>query len=282
MFSLDISDAKRKGFEEADFATFVSLWWPKASLERLVILAYLVIWIFTWDDEIDEPTGKFWEDLRGAGEFQNQTLQFVEHSLGVSDSLPSNGKLNKVIQSFDVIGGELRACYNMSQRKRFCFEMARYMSKSKVEQQIRLRGEIPTIEEFWDYRMGTSAVNLCTAASEYSLGAAIPSQVMDSKAMRALWDETNIIISTANDLFSLQKEVKHGGVENLVPLYFASGLDFQQSVASTIETLTEAKTRFDGAAATLLATSKHAEYDDQLQDFINVQKSMCVGNIIWR
>ena len=52
-----------KKLEASDFGLFTALWWPDTPFEKLQILAYLVIWLFTWDDELDEPTGAFMEDL---------------------------------------------------------------------------------------------------------------------------------------------------------------------------------------------------------------------------
>ncbi len=37
-------------------------------------------------------------------------------------------------------------------------ELAFFMEKSKVEQRLRLESEIISIEDFWQYRLGASAV----------------------------------------------------------------------------------------------------------------------------
>jgi hypothetical protein len=52
------------------------------------------------------------------------------------------------------------------QRKRFLDEMTRFLEHSKQEQQIRLSGRIPSIDEYWHFRMGTSAVGIAVAALE--------------------------------------------------------------------------------------------------------------------
>lgn len=44
--------------------------------------------------------------------------------------------------------------------------MIQFLAHSQVEQEIRLRVQVPTIEEYWTFRMGTSAVGIAVAAVE--------------------------------------------------------------------------------------------------------------------
>ncbi|KAI0468831.1 isoprenoid synthase domain-containing protein [Xylaria cf. heliscus] len=260
--SLNFSDPKRKRLEKADFGLFTALWWPEASFERIQILAYLVIWLFTWDDEIDEPTGAYSEDFNGA-----QILL-----------RPQNG----LVQSFDVVGLALRECYDVKKRQRFRDEIAKFMDASEAEQRARLHGEVPTIEDYWAFRLGTSAVYIRSAAGEYSMGVHLPQEVMDSRAMRALWDETNIIISITNDLLSLRKEIRLGCIDSIVPLTFALTNDLHKAISRSVAALSASKQRFDEAAIALLAG--RGETDETYRrvfDFIEVRRSNCVGNLIW-
>lgn len=81
--SLGFDETKQKQLEAANFALFTSLWWPDAGLEKLKILTYLIIWLFTWDGEIDEPTGTFSSGFDGAQGYRNNTLQFVRSCPGL-------------------------------------------------------------------------------------------------------------------------------------------------------------------------------------------------------
>ncbi|KAI0441626.1 isoprenoid synthase domain-containing protein [Xylaria telfairii] len=284
--SLNFSDSKQELLEQADFGLFTALWWPEASFERIQILAYLVIWIFTWDDEIDEPTGAYSESFSDAQTYRAQTLHFVETCMGLSEISSDNNSLscrqNGLVESFGVIGSALRNCYDISQRRRFRDEIARFMDASEAEQRGRLNGEVPTIEEYWAFRMGTIAAYIASAAGEYSMGAHLPQELMDSKAMRALWDETNVITSITNDLLSLGKEISLGCIDSIVPLTFASTNDLHEAVLLSVEALSASKQRFDEAAVALLAETRETDgtYKEVL-DFIEVQRSNCVGNLIW-
>jgi hypothetical protein len=187
------------------------------------------------------------------------------------------------VQSFDVIGSALRASYNVNQCERFYDEIVRFMTASELEQAARLRGDVPTLEEYWKFRAGTSAVYIGTAAGEYSLSQQLPSEVMNWRSMQAVWDETNVIISITNDLLSLRKEMKLGCIDSIVPLTFASTINLQQAISESVAALQASKERFDVAASTLLARTDLEDVTyKQVQAFIQVQRSNCVGNLIWR
>ncbi|ROV86801.1 hypothetical protein VMCG_10850 [Cytospora schulzeri] len=277
----DFDKAKRDRLEAADFALFTSLWWPDTpSLAHSEILAYLVIWLFTWDDEIDEPTGAYTDDARGAQTYRDHTLQFVGACLGLHEH--GFRPQNRIVQSFDAIGNAMSASYDLCQRQRFFDEIARFMMASEAEQVCRLHGRLFTLEEYWQVRMGTSAVYIGSAAGEFSMGCSspLPLEVMQCSAMKALWDETNIIISITNDLLSLRKEMKLGCIDSIVPLTFAVTKDLQVASSAVLTSLRASKKRFDEAASMLsMGDSSWTEVESgvqkQIERFIQVQRSNC-------
>lgn len=46
-------------------------------------------------------------------------------------------------------------------------EMVTFIDMSRREQSMRLDRKVPSIEEFWEYRLGTSAVRIALAINEY-------------------------------------------------------------------------------------------------------------------
>jgi hypothetical protein len=54
------------------------------------------------------------------------------------------------------------------QLKMFHDEIERYIRMTEQEQRLRLNsGRLPTVEEFWGYRLGASAVFIMLAVNEY-------------------------------------------------------------------------------------------------------------------
>jgi hypothetical protein len=93
---------------------FAASWWPKAGYEELKVLLFLTIWLFTWDDEVDEPTGAYSEDLASAEQYRAQTIEFVFECLGLH--IPSSTlaqPTNNIIASFRDIGRQLVKDYSL-------------------------------------------------------------------------------------------------------------------------------------------------------------------------
>ncbi|KAI0190865.1 isoprenoid synthase domain-containing protein [Astrocystis sublimbata] len=281
LLSLGFGTGKQTRLEAADFAFFTALWWPDAYFEELEILAYLVIWLFTWDDEIDEPNGRYAEDYAGAQSYRDETLRFVGVCLGLLPEGSIQLRLNKIIQSFETIGTSLRKTYDSGQCQRFYDEIAHFMSASQAEQEYRLMGDLPTLEQYWNFRLGTSAVYIGTAIAEYSLGTHLPNTIMECLPMKAIWRQTNIIISVTNDLMSLRKEMEHGCIDSLVPLAFASADDTEAVISNSIQMLKVAKEQFEQAATMLAKEAEQEQCSAEVEKFIETQKSNCVGNLVW-
>lgn len=181
-----------------------------------------------------------------------------------------------------MIGSSLCNSYNINQRRRFFDEIIRFTEASEAEQRSRLRGNILTLEEYWSLRLGTSAVYISSAMSEFSMLSCLPPHIMNCQPMQDLWNETNIIISTTNDLLSLKKETMFGSIDNIVPIIFASTNDIDQSISEAVVTLCASKERFDKAARALLIVVAEDEFKEQATKFIEIQRSNCVGNLVWR
>jgi hypothetical protein len=67
---------------------------------------------------------------------------------------------------------------------------------SEEEQMFQMTPNLPTVEEYSNRRMGSSAVRVCLAITEYAFGIELPDEVMRDEDMEDIWNETNIIIST--------------------------------------------------------------------------------------
>ncbi|KAK0113387.1 hypothetical protein ONS96_014253 [Cadophora gregata f. sp. sojae] len=145
-----------------------SCWWPEASLEAGVTFMYWCMFIFTWDDELEEIHMR---DVAGdsveAQTFRRDTLLFIEHYLGLSRTgseaplPPTQG-----VGTFTELGDLLKSQYNITQRKRWFDEAVFFFKMVKVEQEYVLADKVPTVEDFWTMRMGSSAVGQSNALGE--------------------------------------------------------------------------------------------------------------------
>jgi hypothetical protein len=190
--------------------------------------------------------------------------------------------MDRIVQSFDEIGLALRGSYNVDQLQRFYDGISRFISSTEIEQEHQLSGNLPTFQEYMGNRLGTSAVDITNASVEYGLSLHLPSDIMRSESTRTLWRETNLIFSITNDLMSHKKEFETGSVENMLPLAFASTYDIGTAISKLVDSLRASKDRFDQEAKVLTQEAKQHGCCSEVEQYIQVLRSNCVGNLIWR
>lgn len=87
----------------------LSQWWPKADFNELKIVCFLAIWLFLWDDELDEPTGEHADNFASAQKYREETLVFLERSLRLSVSTQTSS--HPVTESMKNIGQQVKLTY---------------------------------------------------------------------------------------------------------------------------------------------------------------------------
>jgi len=155
------------------------------------------------------------------------------------------------------------------------------MNCSEIEQQVRLSDKLPTVEEYWQCRMGTSAVGVTLAVNEFANEAAL-STMMINADMKILWDYANEIVWLVNDILSIKKELDQDTVDSLIPLLFNNFGSAQAAVDSAIASLHAAVTGFDKIANDLVIQYQ----DDQVvqgavRSFVDACRCNCTGNLNW-
>jgi hypothetical protein len=268
--------------QASDFGLFSSTWWPHASLPRLRILTYLGVWLFIWDDEIDLSDGAMWNSFDTAQEYRNQTLAYVRYTLGIDGVCPD--VTNRIILNFAPIGAALKESYSIQQRVRMYEAMRFFMEMSEQEQRMRLNGSIPSVEEFWRYRLGCSAVPVCLAVNEYGCGSMeLPPEFFADQDVKTLYRCTNTLVSAVNDLLSIKKEVRCDAIDSLIPIMFFYVGDIEIAVREIVAFIAAEIENLDVAAASLVR--KYAEADegmkDRVADFIDGCKYYTTGNLTW-
>lgn len=86
--------------------------------------------------------------------------------------------------------------------------------------------------------MSGSSDNLVPLTSElirstrFADNQSLPRWVMKHPRMIDIWREVNLSMSLSNDILSLKKEIKHGDIDNIVPvLVFDRNMTVQEAIA---------------------------------------------------
>ncbi|KAL9039468.1 MAG: hypothetical protein Q9180_002508, partial [Flavoplaca navasiana] len=244
--------------------------WPEATSVQLDALRTDVD--RTLDNQwIESDSPEFSElslNLPAAQAFRATTVERVRTCLALDHNTPYQRidatlteAQNSIIEQFVPVGHALVKHYTLDQRHALMQEIDLFVEMCEVEQRVQLSAHLPSVEAYQRRRMG------------YVLDVRLPEHVMLNPAMRRLWDETNIIISTQ----------AQNQVDSLIPLlYIAHNQNLQAAVDDAINILRTAVARFDFAAKSLLeeiASDRVVTAD--LVRFIDSCRYACTANLNW-
>ncbi|KAJ0160015.1 Presilphiperfolan-8-beta-ol synthase [Colletotrichum tanaceti] len=274
----------REKYRKANYARFVSLYYPHPEWDRVRTLALYIIWLFCWDDAIDQQgTGDLSNDILHAKAHRDNTIRVLEHFLGLA---PPKTKLSIELQNANpelkVIGDKLQMAYSFEQRQTFMNQMRRYIDNCHEEQKMRLQGTLPDIESYSELRHGTAAVWTLCALIEYGLSDNIPENIRHMGQIQTIWSETSRAIWITNDILSLRKEIPKEGSEsivNAIPILMKhKGLSPQQAVDDLLAELATSVAAFEEAAGILeQAAGKGGQ--DSMKTYCDACRCMVTGSI---
>ncbi|KAI0190904.1 isoprenoid synthase domain-containing protein [Xylaria flabelliformis] len=264
---------------------FAASWWPYASFEVLCVATTLSIWLFAWDDETDSlEFSSLNGDMESASVFRNQTVEYIREIMNQDkQGRSSTITQNRIIRSFKPIGDAICSSSNKFQSQTFLEELIFFIKMCEEEQKVQMNGRFPSVEEYLQRRMGSSAVGVCLAITEYATGATLPEEIMRDGSMKILWHETNMIISTVNDILSVKKEIGQSQPDTLIPLLFAKFNSMQAAIDEAVLIVSNSIDRFQRAESDILGRyATCPKIESVIQDHINAYKTACTANINWR
>ncbi|KAI1211726.1 terpenoid synthase [Annulohypoxylon truncatum] len=268
----------------SNMTLFGASWWPYASYEALETVMSMSIWLFAWDDETDSHEfSALVNDWGEASAFRQKTIDYVQQSLsGSSDSKLSDISTDPIITGFKPVGQAISRSCDDRQLSTFLDEMIFFIESCGEEQKLQLTNRLPTVEEHARRRLGTGAVRICLATIEYAYGIKLSQEVMNDEAMQRLWHETNVIISTTNDILSFKKEVAQSQVDSLIALLFLELGSVQAAINHAVEIVRSATHRLEAAEADIIERySSMPKVQEDIRKFVQGCKYACTSNLNW-
>ena len=146
--------------------------------------------------ELDMDDGSLWDDFGRSQIYRAETLDYVRLCLELPTREYKVGAepTSIIIRNFDTIGTAIRDVYTIGsysltsmqaisscrpcwrlrdtnmllveQRERFSYQMKKFMDMTECEQWLRINQKIPTVEQYLEYRLGSSAVSVTLAVNE--------------------------------------------------------------------------------------------------------------------
>ncbi|KAG8730140.1 hypothetical protein FRC12_020472 [Ceratobasidium sp. 428] len=248
-----------------------SLAYSDADLEHLRPSMDFILWLFAFDDMIDE--GGLRDNVNGTKLAVDVTMNCLHNP----DSAEPKFKIAASLLSFF---NRMRANSTPGTIKRFV-DSAYLYTQAILQQTVnRSVDDVPTVEEFIQLRRDTSAVKMVFAVLEYSLGLDLPDEVHNDPIVAELALAGNDILTWANDVYSFPIEQARGDTQNLV---FITMWDKQLNLEDAMEyvdELTRKRTQ-EYVEAKKKLRSFGPELDPQVALYVQGIEYWVQGSIDW-
>ncbi|KAK4225138.1 isoprenoid synthase domain-containing protein [Podospora fimiseda] len=273
-----ISDEQsRTKARHVNLAFFCASWYPYITLDRLETIFRYSLFLFLWDDIIEDSS-------ISVRTVQQQALKYMEYHLGLcSSSTPEPPCPTKYCSLFQHCALALRTECTVVQRRRFLKQIKEYMAGCEVEQEYVLSGKIPSLKEYWDHRLYTSSVWTYCALADYMAGVNLPEEIYEMAEVKTLWLEQNRHIVILNDIMSFKKEIDKSSFHSLIPVVSnETGADLDTVIASLIKSLVAAGDNLEKALDGLVARVKgDVELETAVQKYAVGFRTNMTGNYWW-
>ncbi|MET4545670.1 hypothetical protein ABIE26_002988 [Pedobacter africanus] len=216
-------------YESQRFVHMTARFYPKITLTRLVLLSKFFTLLFLSDDELDHESNRksqsFWR------EFAQQFMGVISGDLYFP---PGSG--NPAFEALTDCWSDMRRLSSLAWQRKFAESLKQMYRAAFWENANLVEGKRITIAEYIQLRQYLGAANIATDAIEFAYpDLHLPGEIMELPQIYTMVEKCRDTICWANDLFSLAKELEHGGVHNLVMLIQAEqGLSLRRAIAETV------------------------------------------------
>lgn len=130
-------------------------------------MAWYSMWLFLWDDVVEDSAIPSSASENKVDWLHENALRYVKFHLGLSGPDEEPASPTKYCTLFKHCGAPLRASCTEKERRKFYEAIEEYMTCVGIESRYVAKKELPTLQEYWEHRLGTSSVNTYCALGEY-------------------------------------------------------------------------------------------------------------------
>ncbi|KAK4166354.1 (-)-delta-cadinene synthase [Cladorrhinum sp. PSN259] len=248
-----------EGMKKGDAGLWVTGLFPSANYETLCLFATYTIFLFLWDDAID---GSDCVTLEDAERYCTESVEFIEYHLlgGNCNATGEPVAPTKACELFAEVARGVKEHVKDENESRVLFRHVKeYINACLVEYRWRTgavddksKETMPTIKDFWGWRLGTSSVDVMLDFERVLNGIEVSKGLRESEEMRGMERVVNRGFVIINELFSLKKELRDGALGNLVPVTMHElGVDLDGATKKVVQELDECLKDFDKKAVAL-------------------------------
>src|SRR5262249_18972789 len=202
-----ITPGAYRRFCASNFGSFAARVYPTAPPEELLIASDWSTWLFLKDDQTDEGE---------LGQRPEELTALHARFLAALEGARVNSYDAPLTHALAELGQRLRRKTTADQMRFFIRAVRDYLATSELETAHRSAGLVPGVIDYIHQRQFGGAVYTAFALIEICERMEVPSCGGGNHLVRRLARISNNIICWGNDLFSLEKELRHGDPANLV------------------------------------------------------------------
>ncbi len=271
----------RQWAQESEIMTFVDSPEAIAQVSRLTCLAHpnaprstlelcsdWTVWLFAFDDCLDRT--EHGADPSAIKRFQRPFREVLVDASRQPDGQP-------LVQAFADVYQRARDRMPPVWQNRWTKQHRTYFDGILWEVHTRCAGQIPDCEAYIKHRRLAAAMDAVLAFVEMTRDCVIPAAVSQRPEFAALRKNAGNVIAWTNDLYSLQRELANGEVNNLVLVICNDrGCSLQTAITEACEMINTEVRRFSKHAEMLTAKT-----DSNLTAYCDGLEQLMSGNLRW-
>ncbi|CAG8443568.1 14350_t:CDS:1 [Dentiscutata erythropus] len=269
-FELIKKKTTNKEFKGSKFGLLICYIFPTASFERRCLAIDFFNWLFFVDDLIDDNN-------------KNLKPEEIKTVLDKFKSILDDNLQSEVLQSPLVIAlwdvwARMKKITNEIWRMKFRNTILLYFDACYLNAQNEFSNKFPnSVEEYIKIRRNSGAVMTSFNLIEPLLGIQIS---YDNKELRNLMEYCNDHICFINDIYSLQKELLEGGVDNIIiVLCHLHQSSLQEAVNYAVELINQRMTQIQEIANKFMQFN--LENNQDISKYVNALLDIVVGSFHW-
>jgi hypothetical protein len=202
-------DQVGKRYDPVGIGLLTALTYPRASLDRAVLIAQFMAWIFIQDDVYDDGRVTADDLARLRTRFETY-MNVLRDRRAAPDAEPTTAALGDIVR-------RLASITSSEWMDRFAQTMRRFwMDGVLVETMFRSRGLVPDPTLYMAMRIESVGGYPVLDLVEVAHGFELPATLVDDPILRKLAWLTCRVLAYANDVFSYEKERRAGDVGNYI------------------------------------------------------------------
>jgi hypothetical protein len=258
-------------FLSSRFSSATARNFPRADLEDLELLNDWTVWIFLWDDQFDDASTAISPD-----ELET-ILDSYQTILVARGARPGSGPAAEALRDLcDRTFPRMPSQW----RDRFVTHFVQWLDSYTWAVGNRQRGKVPTPDVYMENRRSNGAVYVEIDLIDLSEHVTLPETLRTSRPFETMHRITNDVVCWTNDIYSLEKELARGDLNNLViVLKEAESMTLQEAVDRVSEMIAAQVRLFEETESCLPTFGP--ELDNDIRRHIGGLRSWMRGNLDW-